>query len=54
MSDPSSDTEESALHAALSEAPRGALALAGTAVALLLIAWFLIYFLIFLPRGTVT
>ena len=33
--------------------PAGALALSGVAVALLLIAWLLIYFLIYLPRGMV-
>jgi len=46
--------EEHALAEALREAPRGALALAGAAVSLLLLAWFLIFFFVFLPRGTVT
>ena len=45
--------EEAALAAALREAPRGALALAGAAVALLMVAWLLIYFCVFLPRGMV-
>jgi hypothetical protein len=37
----------------LADVPRGALALAGIAVGLLLLAWFLVYFLVFLPRGSV-
>lgn len=42
------------LDEALEEAPRGALALAGVAVMLLLVAWFVVYLFIFLPRGQVT
>ena len=38
---------------ALREVPTGAIALGGTAVLLLLIAWVLIYLLIYLPRGMV-
>ena len=38
---------------ALREVPSGAIALGGTAVLLLLIAWVLIYLLIYLPRGMV-
>lgn len=45
--------EQAALERAMAEAPRGAIAIAGTAVGLLLIGWFLIYFLVFLPRGSV-
>ena len=45
--------EEAALEAALAEVPRGAAALAGIAVALLLIGWFAIYLFVFLPRGSV-
>jgi hypothetical protein len=41
------------LEAALSETPRGAFALAGLAVSLLLVGWFYIYFFIFVPRGAV-
>jgi hypothetical protein len=37
----------------LREVPSGAIALGGTAVLLLLIAWVLIYLLIYLPRGMV-
>jgi len=42
------------LDAALEDVPRGALALAGLTVGLLMVAYFLIYFLVFLPRGTVS
>jgi hypothetical protein len=35
------------------EAPRGALALSGLTVGLLLLAWFFVYAFIFLPRGMV-
>jgi len=37
----------------LEEVPRGAAWLAGTAIALMLISWFLIWLLIYLPRGTI-
>ncbi len=36
------------------EVPRGALALAGLTVGLLLLGWFLIYAFVFLPRGMVS
>ena len=36
---------------ALREVPRGAIALGGVAVLLLLVAWLLIYLLVYLPRG---
>ena len=45
--------DEAALAAALDEVPRGAVAVAGIAVALLLIGWFFVYLFIFLPRGSV-
>lgn len=38
---------------ALEAVPQGAAILAGIAVGLLLIAWLLIYFLIYLPRGSI-
>jgi hypothetical protein len=38
---------------ALRDGQRGALILAGTAVALLFIGWLAFYFLLFLPRGSV-
>ena len=37
----------------LTAVPTGAVWLAGTAVALLLIAWFLIWLLIYIPRGPI-
>ena len=45
--------EEAALERALEDVPRGAVAVAGVAVALLLVCWFAIYLFVFLPRGTV-
>jgi hypothetical protein len=39
--------------AALRPVPQGAIALGGTAVLLLLIAWLLIYLVFYLPRGLV-
>ena len=51
---PMSETaDDAALERAMAEVPRGALALSALAVALLLLAWFLIYAFVFLPRGTV-
>lgn len=47
------DEELRQLEAAVEEAPRGALAVAGIAVALLMVGWLGMYFLVFLPRGTV-
>jgi Cytochrome c oxidase subunit IIa family len=41
------------LDAVMEEVPRGALALAGIAVLLLLSGWFFVYFVIFIPRGSV-
>jgi len=50
-SDEGDDT--AALEVALAETPRGAVAVAGIAVGLLLLAWFAIYLFVFLPRGSV-
>jgi hypothetical protein len=41
------------LDAVMEEVPKGALALATTAVLLLLSGWFFVYFFIFVPRGSV-
>ena len=38
---------------ALREVPAGAIAIGGIAVLLLLVAWVLIYLLVYLPRGMV-
>jgi Cytochrome c oxidase subunit IIa family len=45
---------EADLERVLSEVPRGALALCGLAVALMLVFWLAIYFGVFLPRGPVS
>jgi asparagine N-glycosylation enzyme membrane subunit Stt3 len=42
-----------AIEEALKETPRGAFALAGITVGLLMAAWLAIYFFVFLPRGQV-
>ena len=47
------DTESAALERALAETPRGATTLAGVALGLLLLAWFVIYLVVFLARGPV-
>ena len=52
--DYSSDSaEQELLESALDEAPRGAAVISLIAVALLMIGWLGMYFLVFLPRGTV-
>jgi hypothetical protein len=52
--DYSSDSEELArLESALEGGPKGAVAISLVAVGLLMIGWLGIYFLVFLPRGTV-
>ena len=50
-----SQPEESAPYdeSQFADVPRGALALAGTTVGLLVMAWLLVYFAVFLPRGPV-
>jgi hypothetical protein len=47
------DIDEAALTAVLRTVPLGAAVLAGGAVALLVLAYLVIYLLIFLPRGVV-
>ncbi len=46
--------EEEALARVMRDVPRGALALAALTVGLLLVAWLLLYGLVFLPRGMVS
>ena len=49
-----SDADElKGLEAAMEASPRGALAVSGVAVGLLILAWLAIYVFVFLPRGTV-
>ena len=47
------DIDDAALERVMDEVPRGALALAGLTVGLLMLAWFVIYAYVFLPRGMV-
>jgi hypothetical protein len=49
--DPDDDLE--ALEEALKETPRGAIAVAGTAVLLMMLGWWIIYLFVFLPRGSI-
>jgi hypothetical protein len=63
MAAPDSDARQSgddadgvtreALDAVMDEVPKGALALSALTVGLLMLAYFLIYFFVFVPRGTV-
>lgn len=43
---------DDAVDAAIAGGPRGAVALAGAATALVLAIWFLFYLLVFVPRAT--
>jgi hypothetical protein len=45
--------DEGSLESVMREVPRGAMALAGTAVALLTVGWVAIYLFVFVPRGVV-
>ena len=47
------DIDEAALARVMRTVPLGAAVLAGSAVALLVIGYLLIYLLIFIPRGTI-
>jgi hypothetical protein len=47
------DIDETALAAVMRSVPLGAAVLAGSAVALLVAGYLLVYILIFIPRGTV-
>jgi hypothetical protein len=47
------DVDETALASVMRSVPLGAAVLAGSAVALLVIGYLLIYILVFIPRGTV-
>ncbi len=57
--EPSSELPEdvpndAAVEEALKTVPKGALALAGTAMSLLILAWLFVYFFVFLPRGPIS
>ena len=47
------DVDEAALAWVMRSVPLGAAVVAGTAVALLVLGYLLIYLLVFIPRGTV-
>ena len=51
--DAADDINEAALASAMRIVPLGAAVLAGSAVALLVLGYLLVYILVFLPRGTV-
>ncbi len=53
VEDTSDPASAAALEAALRVVPRGAFALAGIALAILIACWLIVYFLVFLPRGAV-
>lgn len=54
LHDYSGEAEElERLEAAMEETPRGALVVSLIAVGLLLVGWLGLYFLVFLPRGSV-
>lgn len=48
------EPDDEALARVMQEVPSGALALSGLTVGLMLLAWFLIYAFVFLPRGMVS
>jgi hypothetical protein len=50
----SDEPDDAALQHVMQHAPNGALALSGLTVGLMLLAWFLIYAFVFLPRGMVS
>ncbi|HEV2674905.1 MAG TPA: hypothetical protein VGV37_10215 [Aliidongia sp.] len=45
--------QEAAIDEIVRAGPWGAVALAGTATAIVIALWFAFYFMIFLPRGTI-
>ncbi|PCE33105.1 hypothetical protein BZL54_07095 [Burkholderia ubonensis subsp. mesacidophila] len=47
------DQESERVDEIVRRGPRGALALAGTATAIVVALWFAFYFLVFLPRGVI-
>lgn len=51
--DVADDVREADLEQVLKFVPRGALALAGIMVVILILAWLFIYFGVFIPRGPV-
>jgi hypothetical protein len=50
---PTSPSEEESIDAIVRSGPRGALAVAGLATAIVIALWIAFYLFVFLPRGTV-
>jgi len=48
-----SENEDAAVDEIVRDGPHGAIALAGTATAIVIGLWFAFYFLVFLPRGVI-
>jgi hypothetical protein len=53
VSDSDDGLSQEMIEAALKQTPRGAFALAGITVGLLIVGWLAIYLFVFLPRGSV-
>ncbi|GLQ50915.1 hypothetical protein ACFFJT_06405 [Dyella flava] len=51
--DESAKSEDERVEEIVRAGPRGALTVAGIAVAIVTAIWFLFYFLVFLPRGVI-
>jgi hypothetical protein len=49
----SPETEDARIDAIVRSGPRGAVAVAGIATAIVIALWFAFYFMVFLPRGSV-
>jgi hypothetical protein len=49
----SPETEDTRIDEIVRSGPRGAVAVAGIATAIVIALWFAFYFLVFLPRGSV-
>jgi hypothetical protein len=54
LADGEDQISDEAIERVMQEVPSGAVALSGLTVGLMLLAWFLIYALVFLPRGMVS
>jgi hypothetical protein len=50
---PSPETEDARIDEIVRSGPRGAVAVAGIATAVVIALWFAFYFMVFLPRGSV-
>jgi hypothetical protein len=49
---PSSEIEDARIDEIVRSGPRGAVAVAGIATAIVIALWFAFYFMVFLPRGS--